>query len=315
MPGSSERGGGVPTSVFLGTPRAAVAILEALTSVSEVVVAITRPDRAQGRSRRLGAPAVKEAAIGMGVAVAQPETRDELEHIIGEVAPDVAVVAAYGRLISPRLLGVPAHGFVNVHYSLLPRWRGASPVVRAVLAGDRETGVSLMQMDEGLDSGPVFATAGTAISDADTAGGLTERLAGIGADLLVAQLGRFLDGETVAVPQDDAMATAAAKVSTEEAHIDPLRHSADAVDRAVRAFDPKPGAWCYVDGQRLKIWKAKALDAGEASPGVAAPSGGRILVGTRTGAVELLVVQPAGRPVMDAVAWMNGRRGEPATLT
>ena len=226
----------------------------------------------------------------------------------------MAVVAAYGRLISVEVLEVPPHGFVNVHYSLLPRWRGASPVVRAILAGDAETGVSLMKMDAGLDTGPVIATEVVPISSDNDTGILTDELAATGGRLLVAELPRYLAGEISPVHQDDAMATAATKVTTEEAHIDPTRHSAEAVDRAVRAFNPKPGAWCLVDGERFKIWQANPTQDVDSTPGEVGLADGRVILGSRTGPVELIEVQPAGKPVMPATAWMNGRRGEQAEL-
>jgi methionyl-tRNA formyltransferase len=266
----------------------------------------------------LEAPPVKDAAVGWNLAVSQPRSGEDLFDAVQDVSPDVAVVAAYGRLIKPDLLELPQHGFLNVHYSLLPRWRGASPVVRAILAGDQETGVSLMKMDVGLDTGPVIATVAIPIDSRTTAGMLTERLAMAGAALLVAELPRYLAGEIVPVGQTEDLATAAAKVTTDEAHIDPIRHSAEAVDLAVRAFNPKPGAWCTIDEGRIKIWKTAASTAASievaVDPGEVRVVDARVVLGTRTGPIELLRVQPAGKPEMDASAWMNGRRREPALL-
>ena len=298
----------------MGTPAAAIPILAALRQVAEVSLVITRPDRPRGRSKRLEAPPIKDAAEMWGLAVAQPTTGAELFDAVQAVSPGVVVVAAYGRLIKPELLEVPNRGFVNVHYSLLPRWRGASPVVRAILAGDEESGVSLMRMDAGLDTGPVIASEVVSIEPIDDTGSLTDKIAAVGGDLLVSVLPRYLAGEVTAVPQDDALATAAAKVSTEEAHIDPVRHSAEAVDRAIRAFNPKPGAWCLVDGERFKIWEAARTSDVAATPGEARVMDGRVILGSRNGSIELIEVQPAGKPVMTALAWMNGRRAEPADL-
>ena len=302
------------SAVFMGTPEAAIPILDALEDVADVALVVTRPDKPRGRSSRPVPPPVEVAAAERGLQVAQPTTATALFEVVERAAPDVAVVAAYGRIIRPDLLRLPPHGFVNVHFSLLPRWRGASPVARAILAGDAATGVSLMVMDEGLDTGPVLATSRVEIASDDTTGSLTARLAGVGADLLRDALPRYLAGQLAATPQDDSDATAAAKIEVEEAFVDPARHSVEAVDRAVRAFDPKPGAWTLLEGERLKLLAAEPSDADAPEPGVAEMRGGEVLLGTRTGAVRLVTVQPAGKPAMDATSWMNGRRGEPARL-
>jgi methionyl-tRNA formyltransferase len=298
---------------FMGTPEAAVAILEALGEIATVTGVVTRPDRPRGRSGRLVPPPVKVRAGELGLAIDQPRSGAEVAAAVEASGADIVVVAAYGRLITPEVLAIPPRGFVNVHFSLLPRWRGASPVVRTLLAGDTETGVSLMEMDEGLDTGPIIATARRHVGATDTAGSLTRDLAALGADLLRRELPRYLAGELVPVPQDDAAATAAAKVTVEEAHVDPVRHSSEAVDRAVRAFDPRPGAWCLVEGGRIKLWRIGPAQHGP-EPGLAVVRDDSVILGTRDGAVELLEVQPAGRGRMAAAAWMNGRRGEPARL-
>lgn len=302
-------------AVFMGTPEAAVPILGALRDVSTVELVVTRPDKPQGRSKRLVPPPVKDAAVEWGLPVAQPATGSALYDAVATVAPDVVVVAAYGRLIKPDLLALPPHGFVNVHFSLLPRWRGASPVARAILAGDDVTGVALMVMDPGLDTGPVIEMVESQIDAADTTGTLTARLSELGAEMIRSSLPAFLDGALEPMAQDDALATAAAKVETDEAFVDPERHSAEAVDRAIRAFNPKPGAWGIVDGERIKLWRAEPVSGDGPEAGVAAGVDGRVLLGTRTGTVRLIEVQPAGKGPMDATAWMNGRRGEPARFT
>jgi len=313
--GPSDAGPEVkPTAVFMGTPEAAVPILSSLADVAEVALVVTRPDKPRGRSNRPEAPPVKKAAEALGLAVAQPSSGTELREIVRAAAPVVAVVAAYGRLIAPGLLEVPDHGFINVHYSLLPRWRGASPVVRAILAGDRESGVSLMEMDVGLDTGPVIAAEAVPIDAADDTGSLTARLASVGARLLAAELLPYLEGRITPAPQDESRATAAAKVTTDEAHIDPARHSVEAVDRAVRAFNPKPGAWCLLDGERFKISATANAPGVDSTPGEARLTEGHVILGCRTGSIELIAVQPAGKAMMAAVSWMNGRRAEPARL-
>lgn len=299
--------------VFYGTPVEAVPALAALTDVAEVALVVTQPDRARGRSKRPRPPPVKEAAAEWGLVVAQPERASRGLETIRSVAPDVAVVVAYGQLLGPALLEIPPLGFLNLHFSLLPRWRGASPVVRAILAGDAVTGVSLMQLDEGMDTGPVWASVSTAIGARETAGVLSARLAGIGAALLAERLPAIVAGDLEPVPQDDRAATAAAKVTVEEAYVDPQRHRTEAVLRAVRAFDPRPGAWTLVEGERFKLWRAAPTEEREEA-GTAALHGDRVVLGTRDGAVELLEVQPAGKPRMAAADWMRGRRGDAANL-
>ena len=302
-------------TVFYGTPAEAVPGLTALADLAEVVLVSTRPDRPRGRSGKPRPPAVKQAALALGLPVSQPQSAmDDLERL-RSLAPDVAVVVAYGQLLPPALLAVPKAGFLNVHFSLLPRWRGASPVVRTLLAGDPVTGVTLMMLDEGLDTGPVVAMEPTAVGPGETAGELTARLAALGASMLTAHLPAFVAGEITPRPQPAEGVTAAARVRVEEAFIDPVRHRREAVLRAVRAFDPKPGAWTVLDETRVKLWGARPAEAGEPGPGVAAEVGGAILLGTADGPVELAEVQPAGRGRMPAAAWMRGRRGRPAVFT
>ncbi len=303
-----------PIAVFYGTPAEAVPSLAALMTVADVAMVVTQPDRPRGRSKRPRPPPVKMAAEAWGLPVAQPERASDDRQTIIDLRPDVAVVAAYGQLLKPDLLASPGHGFVNVHFSLLPRWRGASPVVRAILAGDSQTGVSIMQIDEGMDTGPVFAAVETAIGDGETGGRLTGRLAGLGARLLAETLPGIVDGSLQAVPQDDATATAAAKVRTGEAFIDPVHHSAVAVVRAVRAFSPKPGAWGIVEGERIKVWEAWGDPAEDRQPGVAVLEGPGVLLGTRDGTVALGIVQPPGKARMGATDWMRGRHGAPASF-
>ena len=299
-------------AVFFGTPPHAVPALAALCSIAEVELVVTQPDRPKGRSKAPVAPPVKDAASAWGIPVVQPERAREITDRLADLQPEVAVVAAFGQLIPKTMLEIPAAGFVNVHFSLLPRWRGASPVVRAILAGDEETGVTLMQMDERLDTGPILATLATPISPRETTGLLTARLAALGSGLLADQLPGVVTGELTPEAQDDAAATAAAMVRVDEAFVDPVHHSAVAIDRAVRAFDPWPGAWATLDGNRFKLWRVAPGGADASEPGVATVVGDRVLLGTRIGAVELLDVQPAGKGRMSAADWMRGRRNEPA---
>jgi methionyl-tRNA formyltransferase len=300
----------VTRTAFFGTPAEAVPVLAALRSVSEVVCVVTQPDRPSGRGLRVGRGPVAEAAEAWGVAVAT-DGPSGVDSLLGGV--DVAVVAAYGRLIRPKQLRLPRRGFLNVHFSLLPRWRGASPVVRCLLAGDRTTGVSLMEMDAGLDTGPVFVQESIPVLPWDTGGSLTARLSALGADMITRHLDGIAAGSVTPRPQDDERATAAAKVASDEAFIAPARHSVEAVERAVRAFFPTPGAWSVVDGSRLKIL-AVTFDEAQMEPGTAMLVEGRAVLGAVGGAVELVRVQPAGRRAMTGAAWMNGRRGRPAAF-
>jgi len=301
-------------AAFFGTPSHAVPALAALCDAAEVSLVVTQPDRARGRRGYRVAPPVKEAASEWGIPVAQPERAGDLEETLDGLDLEVAVVVAFGQLIPPALLQIPRAGFVNVHFSLLPRWRGASPVVRAILAGDRTTGVTLMQMDEGLDTGPVLAAEQAAIGPRESAGTLTARLAWRGAALLRGRLQSIAAGELEPRVQDDERATAARRVRVEEAFVDPRRHSAAAVDRAVRAFDPRPGAWSTVDGRRLKLWRVLPTEAPGPEPGIVAPVGDRVLLGARDGALEVVELQPEGKARMTAVEWMRGRRGAAGRL-
>jgi methionyl-tRNA formyltransferase len=300
-------------AVFLGTPAAAVPALEALHRVADITAVVTRTDKPRGRSQRPAPPPVKQAAERLGLVVVQPDGLDEISGHLDDA--DVAVLVAFGRLIPEDLLRRPKSGFVNVHFSLLPRWRGASPVERSILAGDEIAGVTVIQMDAGVDTGPIYATADTAIDPHETAGELTERLAHIGAALLSDTIAAVVEGELVAVEQDHSRATAAARIRVEEAFIDPRRHSGDAILRAVRAFNPRPGAWAMVDGDRFKLLRAQAAPETTLEPAVVSLDGGRVLLGVPGGAVELLEVQPSGAPAMSARDWMNGRRGVSAELT
>ncbi|HAX82687.1 MAG TPA: methionyl-tRNA formyltransferase [Actinobacteria bacterium] len=296
-------------AAFLGTPAEAVPVLEALAEVAIITRVITRPDRPKGRSGKVSPPPVKIVAHRQGWEVAQPERTADLAALVAGC--DVAVVAAYGRIVPEMALRVPSAGFVNVHFSLLPRWRGASPVVRAILAGDAMTGVTLMQLDAGLDTGPILDRVETPIGPEESAGELTTRLAHLGAGLLRDRLEAVVSGVLRPLAQDETAATAAGKVTVAEAHLDPKRHHTTAMLRAVRAFNPKPGAWGRVEGLRLKVWVARPA-VGEVPAGTAVTMGKAVVLGTADGAIELVMVQPEGRSPLAAIDWMNGRRGAAA---
>jgi methionyl-tRNA formyltransferase len=284
--------------VFFGTPVDVVRPLRALHAAGhEIALVVTQPDRRRGRGSGEMPSPVKAAALELGLPVRTPAKAREVVDDVRATAADLAVVVAFGQLLPPSLLETLRHGFVNVHFSLLPRWRGAAPVERAVLAGDRETGVCLMQIDEGLDTGPVYACAHTPIGDDETAGELRHRLVVLATDLLVEELPRI--PETRPTPQEGEP-TYAEKLTVDEFRIDPVR-PAEELARLVRAGNPRPGAWMLVDGRRVKVLRARAL-AGSGRPGVLARSGE---LATGDGLLRIEQVQPEGRQPMSGAAWLN----------
>ena len=300
-------------AVFLGTPEAAVPTLFALTKVAEVVAVITRPDKPRGRSGRPVPSPVKEAATRLGVAVLQPASAsDLLDALQPMTAIDVGVVTAYGALIGPEALAIPSRGFLNVHFSLLPRWRGANPVVAALLAGDEETGVTLMHLDRGLDTGPVVAARTAVVGRDETGGELTTRLASLGAELLVEYLPGWVDGALESTSQSMIGVTYAPKLTKADLLLDPTAPAEELV-RRIRALTPIPGAVFTVGEGRLRVLAARRLDR-ETPPGHVTGTDDQIVVGTGEGALELLIVQPPGKRPMDATAWFRGLRSPPTMV-
>lgn len=296
------------SSVFLGTPAASIPSLRCLTSFTDVKLVITRPDKPRGRSGRARPSPVKEAAIELGLRVEQPFRRGELEEALARAAPiEVGVVVAFGMILRPAVLRIPNHGLVNVHFSLLPRWRGAAPVERAILAGDEATGVTLMVMDEGLDTGPVLASRRTTIAPQETAGMLTTRLADLGADVLSEHLMAFVEGRLEAHPQALEGISYADRIVSAEAVISPTWSAIDLL-RAVRAYAPRPGAR-FTDG-RLKVWEAAPTEAGAIPVGALHFDGHHLLLGTADSPIALVEVQPAGGKRMSGAAWARGHQGD-----
>lgn len=301
-----------PVTAFFGTPHAALPTLAALHAATDLKMVVSRPDAIRGRGRTPTPSPVAAWALEHDVPLHRPTGRGALV-AVDLTGIDVAVVVAYGAIIPPEMLAVPPHGFLNVHFSLLPRWRGAAPVARAILAGDTETGVSIMQLEAGLDTGPVLATSAVPIGSAGT-GELTERLADIGAELLVQSLPGYLDGSLVPTPQDHAAATHAAKIDVADARLDLTRPAVE-LERVVRAMHPRPGAWIATSHGRLKVTAARV------DPG-AGGSAGALVVGdngwprlaTVDGALVLSEVQPAGKRPMPGDAWARGRRGDLGTV-
>jgi methionyl-tRNA formyltransferase len=296
--------------VFFGTPGFAARSLSALLREGhDVVGVVTQPDRPHGRSRStLVPPPVKLLAESAGLPVLQPErpAGDVFLASLRRLEPTLGVVVAYGHILRPEVLAVPESGMINVHASLLPRLRGAAPIPWAIANGDSETGVSIMQVEAGLDSGPVLHRLRTPIDIDDTAGTLTERLADLGATALLETLPCLAAGAVRPEPQDHTLATFAPKIDRATARID-WENDAGTVARQIRAFDPAPGAWTTLDGHELKLFGARAVDddGGEAGTVLLADGGLRVAAGR--GAVEIGEAQPAGRRRIGVKEWVHGR--------
>ncbi len=294
--------------VFAGTPAFAVPCFEALRAAgADIALVLTQPDRRAGRGRHLTPPPVKAAATAAGVTVAQPPKLTDPGLLEGfGPPPDALIVVAYGLILPAWLLTWPRCGAINVHASLLPRWRGAAPIQRALLAGDSVTGISIMQMDQGLDTGPVLASVETAISPAETNPELHDRLATLGAQTLVDTLPSILAGSAKPTPQADSNATYAHKISKAEARID-WQRSAVEIDRQIRAFAGWPVAESALsDGRRLRIWGAELLDQhARLEPGyicAATPAG--IDVAAGAGIIRITDLQPPASRAMSAAAYL-----------
>lgn len=291
---------------FAGTPAFAAAALDAIVAAGhEVPLVLTQPDRPAGRGMRLAESAVARAAASHGLPVAKPSSLKlpEVHEALRAARADVMVVAAYGLLLPGAVLAIPRRGCINIHASLLPRWRGAAPVHRALLAGDRETGISIMQMDAGLDTGPVLLARELEIAPRETTGSLLARLGRLGAQTIVEALASL--DSLRPQPQDEARATYAAKVTKQDARIDWSRSAAE-IDRQVRAFDPAPGAEARLGVETLKIWKAQPVVCG-GRPGAVLEAGPRgLVVACGQDALEVLEVQRAGRARMSAAEFMRG---------
>ncbi len=286
-----------PRVLFAGTPEFARASLAALIDAGHAPVAVlTQPDRPSGRGKKIVPSPVKALALEHGIPVLQPVTLKTPEAVseLEALKPDVLIVAAYGLILPQSVLDVPTHGCLNVHASVLPRWRGAAPIQAAILAGDETTGISLMAMTAGLDCGPVHSTATIDIGEDETAGELHDRLAALGGELLVRDLDRILSGELQAVEQDEDAATYAGKITSADARLD-WPEDAVALVRKVRAFNPVPGAWFMHESERIKCWQA-AVDAESGKPGaVLGVDDDAIVVAAGDGAVRLTTLQRPGR--------------------
>jgi methionyl-tRNA formyltransferase len=302
----------------MGTPGFAVPCLLALIEEHEVIGVVTQPDRPAGRGRVTTASPVKQAAVARGLPVYQPSTLRSSEVVpsLRSWLPDVIVVAAFGQILPPAVLELPAHGCLNVHASLLPRHRGAAPISAAILAGDAVTGATVMRMDEGMDTGPLLAQAELAVWPQDTAVTLANRLAGLGAHLLLKTLPGWLAGEVRPRPQDPTLATYCRPLKKEDGRMD-WSHAAVALDRQVRACQPWPGAHTAWQGQLLRILRARPLGSVaspvpvpvEGVPGQAVTVPNGVAIVTGDGLLELLEVQLAGKNPTPAGAFVRGQRG------
>jgi methionyl-tRNA formyltransferase len=293
--------------IFAGTPAFAAAALDALADAGhDIVLVLTQPDRPAGRGMKLALSAVKQVALARGLPISQPASlkTPEARAELAAADADVMVVAAYGLILPQAVLDLPRFGCLNIHASLLPRWRGAAPIQRAILAGDRETGITIMQMDAGLDTGAMLSRTAVPILETDTAASLHDTLAALGAQAIVRALANY--SALAPVAQDDGQATYAAKLSKEEARLD-WGGPADELARAVRAYNPVPGAWTLLEGSPLKIWAARAV-AGAGEPGIVLRADAeQLLVACGDGALALQEIQPAGSRRMAAAAFLAGR--------
>ena len=295
--------------IFFGTPEFAVPSLDTLRRGGhEVSAVVTQPDRPHGRSRsKLVAPPVKDAAVAAGLEVLQPErpVGDLFAATLRHTGADLGVVVAYGHILRPEILSIPTRGMINVHASLLPRWRGAAPIQAAILHGDRVTGVSIMQMEAGLDSGPVYLRRELPVGAEDTTGTLTPRLAELGAEALLEVVDALEGGALAPARQQDDLATFAPKVTRLSARV-PWSGTAVDVALHIRAFDPWPGAWSDGSGGEVKLFTPRIAE-GRGAPGQVLEAHSALIVACGDGAVQVAEVKPAGGRRMAAAEWLRGR--------
>jgi methionyl-tRNA formyltransferase len=296
--------------VFMGSPDFALPTLSALVKTHQVVGVVTQPDRASGRGRDLKAPPVKNLALELKLPIIQPEKLRSSEAMTQLQAwdPGLIIVAAFGQILKKDVLDLPKYGCVNIHASLLPRWRGAAPINAAILAGDEETGVTIMKMDVGLDTGPMLAKKSIRLKPDDTAGSVARLLSTLGADLLIGTLPDYLSGKLTPQPQPEEGATYAPMLKKEDGLLD-FTHSAAELERRVRAMNPWPGAWFEWNGNVLKVARASVSEIKGLEIGSRFIVEGRPAVMCADGALVLDEVQPSGRKLMPGKAFLSGARG------
>lgn len=293
--------------VFMGSPDFALPTLNALIEHFDVAGVVTQPDRPAGRGRKLTPPPVKVLAEEKGIKIIQPKRLSEADAMqqLQAWQPDFIVVAAFGQILKPEVLNLPQYGCINVHASLLPRWRGAAPIHAAIRAGDAETGITIMQMDEGLDTGPMLARRSLPIMNEDTTGSLSPRLAELGAELLIETLPSYLSDEITPQAQDDDLSTYAPMLKKAEGELD-FRQDAQFLAQQVRAFQPWPGTYTDWNGVSLKVLQAHVNDKKSTSPGETSIEAGLPTIATSDGWLVLDKVQPAGKKPMDGASFLNG---------
>lgn len=295
--------------VYMGTPNFAVPPLRALKAAGhEIAGVVTRADKPAGRGRGISPPPVKLAALEMGLSVYQPVRIRQPEAVdrLCVLGPDIIVVAAYGQILSKEILSLPKYGCVNIHASLLPAYRGAAPINWAIINGEKQTGITIMQMDEGMDTGPILMQEALEIGPKDTAGSLTERLSALGARLIVEALGRIESGGIAPTQQDHSKATLAPLLKKEDGLIDWGR-SADEIHNRARGLSPWPGAYTYLDGRMIKILETEPVQ-GQAVPGHIVMADNDLIVGTGGGLIRILRLQPEARRPMTAQEFLRGHR-------
>ncbi|NMB61753.1 MAG: methionyl-tRNA formyltransferase [Chloroflexi bacterium] len=294
--------------VFMGTPLFSVSIIEALIEISTVVAVVTQPDKPVGRGKKMEASPVKEKALQDDIPVLEPKRlrkdADILETLRNYCA-DLFVVAAYGQILPPNVLEMPKYGCINVHASLLPRWRGASPIQGAILAGDEKTGVTIMQMDEGMDTGAILIQRDLPVLREDTGETLSNRLSELGRDLLIEVLPAYLRGDLKPIPQDNTQATYTSLIKKEDGFLD-LNLNAVVLERKVRAFNPWPGTYIPWKDSQLKIWKVEILKDVYLAPGDRGIHARYPIIGTKTDALCLTQVQVPGKKVVSGKDFLNG---------
>jgi len=294
--------------VFMGSPDFALPTLRVLAANYELVGVVTQPDRPAGRGKQLTPPPVKLLANKLDLPIIQPTRLREPEAMeqLRAWAPALIVVTAFGQILRQEVLDLPSHGCINVHASLLPRWRGASPIQAAILTGDAESGVTIMRMDKGLDTGPILSQRAIPITHEDTAATLSDKLSVLGANLLLETLPAYLAGELKRAPQPEVGVTSAPILKKSDGELDPAL-SADELARKVRAFNPWPGAFIMWKGQPLKVHRASTA-AAKTQPGQHSIHGGQPCIGTANGWLILDKVQPAGKKPMSGVEFLRGTR-------
>jgi methionyl-tRNA formyltransferase len=298
-------------AVFFGTPQIAVPALRALTQVAEVTAVVCQPDRPSGRGLKLAQPAVKDAALELKLSVHQPTKvrNGELSAWLRDQRADVALVMAYGRILPADVLAAPRRGAMNLHASLLPRYRGAAPINWVIVHGESKSGISLMQMDEGLDTGAVYSRHALDLTETETAGTLGERIATLAAHVVRADLAAAVDGKLTAEPQDEALASHAPLIERHHLQIDWSRSALD-ISRLVRGMAPKPGAFTVLGGKVLRIHEARPMQGpmpAGAMPGTVSILGKRALIATGAGNLELVSAQLEGKKALMALDLINGR--------